>query len=296
MEKVDIVLATFNGEKYLAQQLDSIIAQTYTNWRVLISDDGSLDNTLSIVEKYIKSDERFVLVNKKRQGGVVKNFSKALEFVTSNFIMFADQDDYWLSEKISYLKGMLDEKTKLLGNVPLLIFSDLIVVDENLKILRPSFFIGTSLNPESNFDTRYLLWRSEVYGCTTMFNRSLYDIATPFSSEITMHDQWFAIVASLYGHVLYSEISHVYYRQHANNVIGAKERTFLLRIKGLLLSIRKIKNAAYLTNKTVVHLFGEEQKTFYKKLSFIKKNILPFFCQAKIYTLFFILFYLLLKI
>lgn len=296
MDKIDIVLATYNGEKYLAEQLDSIIAQTYPNWRLLISDDGSSDKTLSIIEKYTKADERILLVNKVRQGGVVRNFSKALEFVTSDYIMFSDQDDYWLPEKISHLKWMLDEKEKLTGNVPLLVFSDLIVVDENLKILMPSFFIGTGLNPTYNFDTRFLLWRSTVYGCTVMFNKSLYDIATPFSPEITMHDQWFTLMASLNGHVLYSEKSHVYYRQHANNVVGAKERTFLARIKGLLISIRKIRNAAYLTNKTVVRLYGEKEKSILQKLEFVYKNVLPYFHAAKIYTVFFIYFYIAKKV
>lgn len=293
MSTVDIVLATYNGEKYLAQQLDSIIAQSYTNWQLLISDDGSSDKTLSIIEKYTKADERILLVNKSRQGGVVQNFSKALEFVTSDYIMFSDQDDYWLPEKIAHLKGMLDEKEKLTGNVPLLVFSDLIVVDESLKILMPSFFIGTGLNPAYNFDTRFLLWRSSVYGCTVMFNKALYDVATPFVHEaVVMHDQWFALKANLTGHVLYSKESHVYYRQHDNNVVGAKKRTFIERLKGALTSVRKIKNAAYGTNKMIVRLFGEHEKNFTNKLVFVKRNILPYFHMAKIFTVFFILFYL----
>lgn len=292
MSAVDIVLATYNGEKYLDQQLDSIIAQSYTNWRLLISDDGSSDKTLSIIEKYTRADKRILLVNKNRQGGVVKNFSKALEFVTSNYIMFSDQDDYWLPEKITHLKGMLCEQERLTGNVPLLVFSDLVVVDENLKILKPSFFIGTGLNPTYNFDTRFLLWRSTVYGCTVMFNKPLYDVATPFSPEVTMHDQWFALMASLTGHVLYSKESHVYYRQHANNVVGAKERTLFARLKRLLISINKIKEAAFLTNKTVTRLFGEQEKTIINKLIFVKRNVFPYFHAAKIYTVFFVYFYL----
>jgi glycosyltransferase involved in cell wall biosynthesis len=292
MDKVDIILATYNGEKYLAEQLDSIIAQNYSNWRLLISDDGSFDKTLAIIEKYTKADERILLVNNIRQGGVVRNFSKALEFVTSNYIMFSDQDDYWLPEKISHLKRILEEKEKLMGALPLLVFSDLIVVDEDLKILMPSFFIGTGWRPTYNFDTRFLLWRSTVYGCTVMFNKSLYDVAVPFDPDVTMHDQWFALIASLKGQVIYSKESHVYYRQHANNVVGAKERTFFARLKGFFTSISKIKNAALLTNRTVIRLYGEKEKIFLYKLKFVKKNIKPYFHTAKIYSVFFVFFYL----
>src|SRR5665647_240888 len=291
MTKVDIVLATYNGEKYLAQQLDSIIAQTYINWRLLISDDGSSDKTNSIIEKYAKIDKRILLVNKNRQGGVVQNFSKALEFVNADYIMFCDQDDYWLPEKIAHLKGILEEKEKLTGKVPLLVFSDLIIVDENLKILKQSFYAGTGWNPANNFDTRFLLWRSTVYGCSVMFNKSLYDVATPFSPEISMHDQWFALKASLTGHVLYSKDSHVYYRQHANNYGGLKERPFIERFKGALISIRRIKNVAHLTNMTAVRLFGEQEYNFTNKLNFVKRNVFPYFYIAKIYTVFFIYFY-----
>jgi glycosyltransferase involved in cell wall biosynthesis len=295
MNKVDIVLATYNGEKYLAQQLDSIIAQTYENWTLFISDDGSMDQTISIIEKYTKIDKRILLVNRKRQGGVVNNFSKALEFVASKYVMFSDQDDYWLPEKITHLKKIIDNKEKLTGDVPLLVFSDLIVVDENLKILNQSFFSATGLNPANNLDTRFLLWRSMVYGCTVMFNKSLYDVATPVAPEVTMHDQWFALKASLTGHVLYSEESHVYYRQHANNYVGAKQKSFLGRIKNALIAVGKIKNAAYLTNRTAVSIFGEHEKNFKSRLIFIEKNIFPYFHTSRIYAIFFVYFYMSMK-
>ncbi len=294
MDQVDIVLATYNGDKFLKQQLDSIIKQTYTQWRLLISDDGSSDKTLSIINKYTKADDRILLVNKYRQGGVVKNFSKALEFVTSKYIMFSDQDDYWLPEKIAHLKSMLDDKEKLTGNVPLLVFSDLIVVDEKLKILHPSFYNGFRLNPAYNLDVRFLLWRSTIYGCTVMFNKALYDVAFPFAHEaVVMHDQWFALKANLTGHVLYSQESHVYYRQHDNNVVGAKKKTFIERLKGVFTSVKKIKDAAYGTNRMIVCLFGEQENIFINKLTFIKNNMLPYFHMAKIFTVIFIIFYLL---
>lgn len=293
MADVDIVLATYNGEKYLSQQLDSIIAQKYKDWRLLISDDGSTDNTLSIIGKYTKSDPRIVLVNNIRQGGVVKNFSKALEFVSSKYIMFCDQDDYWMPEKIEYSKAILEKNQEKYGNIPILVFSDLVVVDKELNVIRKSFFNDTpGMNPEYNFDKRFLLWRSTVYGCTVMFNKALYDKATPFSNEITMHDQWFALMALLNGKIVYSNVSHIYYRQHDSNVVGAKDRNLLNRIIRLFISIRSIKSAAQLTFKTVVRLYGKKELNYINKFYFIINNVLPYVHAAKIYSIFFIFFYL----
>lgn len=292
MDKVDIVLASYNGEKYLAQQLDSIIAQTYSNWRLLISDDGSSDKTLSIIEKYTKADERIFLVNKNRQGGVVKNFSKALEFATAEYIMFSDQDDYWLPQKIFHLKEILDEKKKLFGNVPMLIFTDLIIVDENLKTLSESFFTKTKLNPLNNFDARFLLWRSTVYGCSIMFNKSLFDVASPLPHYVNMHDQWYALMANLKGYIFFSQKSHVLYRQHDKNVIGAKEKKLLARLRGLFHSINRIKKSAYSTKEIAVQIFGEQEKSFLARIRFVRKNVIPYFYFAKIYALFFIYFYI----
>ena len=293
MSTVDIVLATYNGEKYLSEQLDSIIAQSHQDWRLLISDDGSTDDTLLLLERYAAHDERILLVNKTSQGGVVKNFSKALEHVTSNYIMFSDQDDFWLPDKVLYTLEMLISNEKSSENMPLLVFTDLIVVDEDLKIIKRSFYTDNNINPLNNLDTRYLLWRSTVYGCTVMFNKALYEVAMPFATEVTMHDQWFALRASLTGRVLYLDESYIYYRQHANNVVGGRKRSFAERLKFTFISIKKIKKAAYLTSETVVTIFGKRERLFFSKLIFVRKNVLPYFCERRIYSLLFVVYYLL---
>lgn len=292
MTDIDIVLATFNGEKYLCEQIDSIIAQTYKNWRLLVSDDGSTDKTLSIIEKYAILDNRVILVNKNRQGGVVKNFSKALEFVTSKYIMFSDQDDYWLPEKIEHQKEIIEENEKIFSGKPILIFTDLVVVDANLKIINESFYLHSGLNPEFNLSKKFLLWRSTVYGCSVMFNKSLYDIAFPFSPEVTMHDQWFALMASLHGHIIYSNACHLYYRQHANNVVGGQKKNTIQRIAGVFRTLKKINNAAKLTHKTVVRINGVEEQKWKMKIKFVNKNILPFMSERPLYAFFLSCFYL----
>jgi len=105
--KVDIVMATYNGHKYLQEQITSIILQSHKNWRLLISDDASSDKTIEIIKKNIALDSRISLVNCVHQGGVVENFNKALKYISSDYVMFCDQDDFWLEDKISIMLGSI---------------------------------------------------------------------------------------------------------------------------------------------------------------------------------------------
>ncbi|MBE4896318.1 glycosyltransferase, partial [Enterobacter cloacae complex sp. P16RS2] len=99
MKQVDIALATFNGEKYIREQIESIQKQTYSNWRLLISDDCSTDSTIAIIKELMQNDRRINIVNESRQGGVIKNFNKALMHTTAEYILLCDQDDIWPSER-----------------------------------------------------------------------------------------------------------------------------------------------------------------------------------------------------
>ena len=112
MSHVDIAMATYNGEAYIEEQLCSILNQTHTDWTLYISDDGSTDSTTSIIEKYLISDARIKLINRVKQGGVVRNFNKALEATTADYIMLSDQDDFWYENKIELLLNKKSEVEK----------------------------------------------------------------------------------------------------------------------------------------------------------------------------------------
>lgn len=296
MYRVDIVLASYNGAKYISQQIDSIIAQTYTNWRLLISDDGSSDCTLDIINTYCHLDKRIFLVNKVPQGGVVKNFSKALEFCDSKYIMFSDQDDYWLPKKIEKSKKIIDDNEKIYGNIPILVFSDLIVVDKNLKVINNSFFAASRFNPLFNTDSKYLLWRSTIYGCSVMFNKQLYDIATPMPFElVNMHDQWFGLIASITGRVIYSYKSYIYYRQHESNLVGFKPKNLSKKIHSSFESIKKIKDVALVADKLNNIQYYDSKNAIIKKFNFITINLIPYFRTDKLYSLAFIIIFFLVK-
>ena len=133
--RVEILMATYNGEKYLSEQIGSIISQSYENWRLLIRDDNSKDNTVSIIEKYEKEDNRIRLLrDRKGNLGFIKNFEELLKSSHKEFIMFSDQDDYWEKDKIKNYIEILKKNENLIQK-PLLIHSNSFVCDKNLKIM-----------------------------------------------------------------------------------------------------------------------------------------------------------------
>ena len=143
-EKVDVLLATYNGEKYLKEQIDSILNQTYQNINLIISDDNSNDSTRKILEEYKKIDNRIKTYLQDKNLGYIKNFEFLLTKVESNYYMLSDQDDVWLPEKIEKSMKTLKEKNADL------VFGDLEVVDEKLNTIYPSFGDFMLLNRKIN--------------------------------------------------------------------------------------------------------------------------------------------------
>lgn len=221
-------MATYNGEDYLDEQIQSILNQDDSNWILYISDDSSIDNTRNIIRKYCKqkSDQIFLIDGPARHSATI-NFIELLKFVanttTCSYFMFCDQDDVWIKNKIS-LSRLAMEKVTRKENLPVLVHSDLIVVDKNLKVLNESLMSMRSLNPYKK-DLAHLLIQNNVTGCTMFFNRSLLELSLKVTklSNIAMHDWWIALVAAAFGNIEYINTPTILYRQHANNVVGAKK-------------------------------------------------------------------------
>lgn len=294
MPKVDIAMATYNGSKYIEQQIKSIIEQTHTDWVLYISDDGSDDDTVDIVKRYALSDERIILVNDKRQGGVVPNFNRALEATTAQYIALSDQDDYWPTERLDNLLKTIVAKDDV--SKPVLIYSDLILVDKELEQTATSFYKSNKINPYNNLDVLKLLWKCSVYGCTVIMNRCLLDKSLPIPADVTMHDNWLALNAATEDGIYYLDSSTILYRQHENNVVGGGKKTFFYKIKSISKNYQNIKKYKKKTVALLNHAKKIKGNELLKSISFdglsgVKfsvQKILPCIIKddRKVYSLF----------
>ncbi len=233
--KVDILLATCEGEKFLAQQLDSILSQTHTNIRIIIRDDASKDKTLLIIQEYAaRYPEKIQYIHGKERVGVKANFSALMESSTASYVMFSDQDDVWMPQKIEKtLKHMLSLELND-RNHPFLVHTDLVVVDEHLNILNPSFWKYANLKPAHDESLNRLLSQNVVTGCTMMVNRLLIELAKPIPEETFMHDWWLALTAAAFGKIGVLDEPTMYYRQHGKNALGAQRFGSLRNLKNKL--------------------------------------------------------------
>ena len=307
---VDILLATYNGEKYLSQQIESLQSQTHLHWRLLISDDGSNDSTIEIIKTYSKLDLRIVLVNEMSQGGIVLNFQKALESASAKYLMFCDQDDIWLSDKIEIMlaKLLLIEADRG-DSFPILGFSDMKLIDSRLVTISENFYYSKKLNPNNNLDPRYLLWSCTVYGCSTIFNAALLRLALPIPLGVPMHDQWFALLAATYGTVFHLPRQTINYRQHDANVVGARHKSFLERAYAFpstlavinrdikkciaqLTALRKIKTARMIQGEHYDVMREFSLTSFGDRWAFLLRNVMPFMRERFIYGFVFSIMFL----
>ena len=244
--KVAILMSTYNGEKYLREQIESLQKQTFKKWELFIRDDGSTDNTISVINKLQVKDSRIHFLNdKKIQLRPMKSFLYLLSNVSADFYFFCDQDDYWLPEKLDLMLkvGKLDK--------PQLVYCGLKCVNQNLIPLKNDFenMMGTIWGY-----SRFI--GNDMPGCVMMFNSKLRNIAissTKTYEGIVMHDWWIALIAQTFGTIKFLNKRLVLYRQHGNNSIGAGKNGNLMRKMLQRGVIKKQKKLVYQTyNQSVV--------------------------------------------
>ena len=234
--KIAVLLSTYNGEKFLGEQLDSLLAQSHKNFILVVRDDGSRDRTVSILESYAGDHpERIHFLSRDGVnmgasagfaflvGYVLKN--KNLLRLKSTYMMFCDQDDTWFPEKIEkLLEAMLATEADNDSTLPIIVHSDLEVVSEQNTVIAKSLISYQGLEIGRNSFPNLVI-SNLVTGCTALINEPLAEKALPISEKAIMHDWWLALVASAFGRLVYLDIPLVHYRQHDNNTIGAKEFT-----------------------------------------------------------------------
>jgi len=224
--KIDILLATYNGEKYIADQIRSILEQTCTDWRIISRDDGSSDNTVNILRSYADSyKEKFLLIESEKQNlGPCQNFSHLLNFSDAEYIMFCDQDDIWMPDKIQITIDKMRDLEKKYPDHPILVHTDLNIVDENLKLISNSMWEYQDLDIRFEKELYKIAVHNIVTGCTVMINRKAKLCSIPIPKEAVMHDWWIAINVCKYGIISHISQSSILYRQHSDNRLGAIEK------------------------------------------------------------------------
>ena len=227
MEKIDILLATYNGSKYLHEQLDSILNQSYGNINVIIRDDGSSDNTVMIIKEYEQKDNRVKLLSDNLGNlGFVRNFEKLMKNSTSEYLMFSDQDDIWYNNKVetSYVRIKAIEETNG-KSCPILVHTNSKIM--NYEKQTKSLFTSDYAK-NSSFENS--LFNFFVQGSTMLINGSLKREALPFSKEVYLHDRYLHLIAEFVGIRSYIDKPTMDYRQHSNNEIGSRGTNIIKRL------------------------------------------------------------------
>lgn len=221
--KVLLLLSTYNGEKYLVEQVESILEQMYVEVTILIRDDGSTDGTTGRIKELQKKHANIILEEGDNCGSA-GSFIKLLNIANSShtdfdYYAFCDQDDVWMKDKLDSAITVLDQQNQ---SRPLLYMGAYQMVDAELRPI-PTQLVAPKLNLPA------ALAANSATGCTMLFNKCLLELlASKRPKDIIMHDYWaYLVCLAVGGYVYYDKIPHILYRQHGNNVIGGKKDPFI---------------------------------------------------------------------
>jgi glycosyltransferase involved in cell wall biosynthesis len=280
MSTVAIIMTTYNGEKYVKEQLDSILASTYQDFEIFVWDDGSRDNTLDILNNYSSLYPAKIRVFRNETNlGVTGNFLQALCRNTMDYIMFCDQDDVWKPNKTALtLRRMRHMEGQAGKDTPIAVFTDATVVDQDMKVLKSSFFCSNHLNPKKT-DLPHILMENKLIGCTVMVNSALRKVlhCSRLPKYAKFHDWWIALIAASMGKIGFVNEGTLFYRQHSSNVVGGSG--FLPYIKNRLTYFHAQKESLFILRRQ-----AEEFLEIYRdQLSEENREIIRCFSQLDQY-------------
>lgn len=200
--KVSVAMATYNGEKFIKEQVDSILSQLGSNDEIIVSDDRSTDNTIQILKGY--NDSR-IKIHTNKGKGIISNFENAIYYCENDIIFLCDQDDVWLPNKVQVIKDYFKEHKDVN-----LILSDCYVTDGNLKVTNESFF---QIRNSKKGILRNII-KNSYLGCAMVFRKELKQVVLPMPENTPMHDMWIGVLAEMTGNVLLVNDRLFYYRRH----------------------------------------------------------------------------------
>jgi rhamnosyltransferase len=248
MKKVQVLLSSYNGEKYIKEQIETILKQEDVEISILIRDDGSIDDTVEILDK-LATENKNISYYVGENLGPAKSFMNLVNNAGDfDYYAFADQDDIWKPRKIISAINKLQENEE----IPSLYMSALEIADEKLNTIRTKKI-------EGKFTFEGEMIKNFATGCTQVYNRKLYDAIKSYNPEyIIMHDSWITRVCyAIGGNVIVDNEAYIKYRQHSNNVVGYKENK--------LKKIKKQFKIAFIDNISMRANIAKELKNGYEK-------------------------------
>lgn len=221
---IEVLLATYNGARFLQQQIDSVLAQSYPDVCITARDDNSTDRTSDLLDQAIAANPDRIrrLPMDGATGSAKSNFLRLMTASSAPYVALCDQDDVWLPQKLEQsMDAMLALERQHGPLIPLLVFTDLTIVDRDLQVVHPSFWEHQHIQAERISSLPNLLAQNVVTGCTALLNRALVERCLQMPSSVFMHDGWIALNACIFGKATALHTPTVLYRQHDSNVVGA---------------------------------------------------------------------------
>lgn len=266
-KKIAILLATYNGEKYIAEQIHSLLTQTMQGWTLYVHDDGSTDGTVKILEEFRLQYPQIKILDYPSQGGAKDNFLSLVDRVEADYYFFCDQDDVWFPQKVQLTMERMTYLEQSNQGKPIVVHSDLIVTDDELNVIHESFLQYSGIHPEFLTTFNQAPVSGLTTGCTMCFNsKAKLSILHPYTDAL-MHDYWVTLCTLRCGGIV-SLINSplLYYRQHGSNTLGAKDRA-QLTITSRIHNIRRIVANHYKRSKMLKALhYGSYFKFILYKL------------------------------
>ncbi len=218
MSTVQVILSSYNGEKHIREQLNSILRNTYTDYTIEVWDDASTDGTVDIIKEYMQIYDNINLHVNRKNKGYIKNFLTGVAYSDAQYIMLCDQDDIWENFKIEKtLNRMIEEEGD--GSYPVLVCTDAMEFDDKTAKTMGSFVKNSHYNMK-NLDKAHLLMENKCIGCSIMVNSKIRDYLKLLPRDVKMHDWWLALICAFFGKVSYIDETTLHYRQHSGNMIG----------------------------------------------------------------------------
>lgn len=228
---IHIMMATYNGEKYIKEQINSILAQTYTDWKLYISDDGSTDKTVNIIKEYERQypEKIFVVSSEKKFHSAKKNFSYLFHIIPkAEYYAFCDQDDIWEKNKLSKLLTYVMAKQ---NNEKVLVYHDMKLGSTKQKVFSNSFFEYSGFQLNDQLSLQQILLYNIVPGCSMLFNHKVRECIKEIPEACIMHDWWVLLVTICFGgQIIFCKETLSLYRQHEENQIGATKKKNMLQM------------------------------------------------------------------